>query len=248
MPRLSATSNPTNLIEIARKDIQIGVFETSGKRMLEIQMMDLSRYKLPNDALLFLVARAGNTSCRYPAGLVNAWSRGPFDISALDVSHVVRFRLLVRIEGSAQLIATAENLRLARDDNLESLIPIVPVDLGQRLWDLVIDDDGPVLKVNGRIFPSGASAESFPPFRALVLPEVLRRVLDHIASDPEKLSAEDSVWSDWGEWMKDIRISQPPDEESQIEAWLNESTALFCDAYRFADDMEQAAQSESKLD
>ena len=248
MPRLSATSNPTNLVEIARKDIQVALFETSGKRVLEIQMMDLSRYKLPHDALLFLVARAGNTSCRYPAGLVNAWSKGPFDISALDVSHIVRFRLLVRMESSAQLIASAENLRLARDDNVESLIPIVPLDLGQRLWDLVIDDDGPILKVNGRIFPSGASAEGFAPFRALVLPEVLRQVLGYIATDPDKLSAEDSVWSDWGEWMKIMRIGQPPSEESQIENWVNESTALFCEAYRFADDMEDAAQSESHHD
>ena len=242
MARLSATSNPTNLREIARKHIGLARMEIAGKRHFQIQKFELESYNFPADAQLFLVARAGNTSRRYPAGTVTAWVRDPLDLSGLDASQVFRFRLLIRTTDSAQLIGAAENLRCVGDDDIESLIPIVPTDLGQRLWELVIDEDGPLLKVNARIFPSGPSAEAFVPFRALVLPEALRQVLEYVAADPDKLTIEGTVWADWGGWMTRFGIEQPPTEDALQKMWILEATGRFCDSFRFADDMEAFQQ------
>jgi hypothetical protein len=107
----------------------------------------------------------------------------------------------------------------------------------------VIDEDGAVLQCNENVFPSGASAESYAPFRALVLPEALRQVLEYAAKDSEKLSAEGTIWAEWGNWMHHLGIElPPPQDEDQLLVWLGESTGLFCDRFRSADDLQQFLQ------
>jgi hypothetical protein len=215
----------------------------AGRKQFQINKLDLATYRFDGDERVFIIARAGNTSRRYDVGTVNAWSHEPHDLSDLDSSQVTRFRILIRKGNSAKLIATAENLRCAVDGDIESLLPIVCTDLGQRLWKVVIDDEGAILQCNDRIFPSGASAESYVPFRTLVLPEALRQVLEYVARDPERINAEGSVWIEWGTWMRQLGIEvPPPEDEDQRSAWVVESTGRFCDQFKSADDLQHLLQ------
>jgi len=243
MARVSATSNPTKLKEIARKYISMTRTQISGRQILRILRMDLAEYDLPSHAKLLLIARAGNTSKRFDLGTVANWNHNELALDDLDFSKPLRFRLLVREETSPQLIATAENLRCTGDDDVESLLPIVAADMGQRLWHLVIDEDGPTLQCNSRVFPSGASAASYQPFASLVIPEALRQILQYLAKDPERVSVEGSVWAEWGTWMAGLDIDLPtPLDEDEKETWIEESTAKFCEHFQSAEALQSALE------
>jgi hypothetical protein len=111
-----------------------------------------------------------------------------------------------------------------------------PADLGERLWKLVIADDGPVLQFNSIVFPSAAGAENYMPFGALVLPEALRQVMERIAEEPACLEDEDDPWSAWGRWLDAIGAERPPadDDEELKAAWCNEVVDRFCGRFNFA--------------
>ena len=236
MPRLSATSNPTDLREIDRKDVTLSRARENGKDVFQIKSLQLSKYSLDEASPVTLIARAGNTSRRFELGTIGSPSLGSFELDGLDLSKPLIFRLLVKEKSSPRLVASAERLRCAGDGDVESVLPIVCVDLGQRIWRLDINDDGPVLLCNVRIFTSGSSADTYVPFCSLVLPEALRQVLEHIAKDPGKLDEDRSPWADWEGWMRKFGIEVPPpaDEELKRE-WVEDSTVRFCDHYKFTD-------------
>jgi hypothetical protein len=245
MARVSRTTNPTNLIEIDRTDVGLSRLDISGRPHFKVDRLDLTRYTFAGDEIVTVIARAGPTSKRYELGTVTTWARDVLDLSTLDLTQVLKFRLLIRRKDSAKLLAAAENLRCRGDGDIESLLPIVSTDLGQRLWRILIDADGAILQCNEKVFPSGASAESYAPFRALVLPEALRQVLEYIANDPEMLNGEGTIWAEWGAWMGQLGIEYPPIEESELLAeWLLESTAQFCEEFKCADDLQRALQQD----
>lgn len=239
MARISITTNPTNLQEIAKKHVSLTKSDVDGRQSFRIAKLELAEYRLDGDELITVVAGAGNTSRRFEIGTVKAWSKEAYELEGLDPSQVLRFRLLIRTAQSARLVASAENLRCAGDANIESLMPIVSLDLGQRLWGVEINEDGPILHCNSRVFPSGLSAESYVPFRALVLPAALAKVLERIAADPGSLTEEGSVWFEWGVWMSGLGIEWPPQEESERAGWVIESVGRFCEEFRSADDLQQ---------
>ena len=239
MSRVSGTSNPTGLKQIARKHISLTRLDVSAGKAFQVTKLDFSKYGFSGSERVIVIARAGNTSRRYELGSVSNWAQDPQDLHGLDFSRPLRFRLLVREEGAPKLLASAESLRCMGDGDIESLLPVVSTDLGQRLWRLEITADGAELQCNESVFPSGASAESYAPFRALVLPEALRQILEYLAREPELLSGDDSIWVDWGMWMRLLRIEVPPPMDEELrKQWVNESTGRFCDHFKTADDLQ----------
>ncbi|OGT58820.1 MAG: hypothetical protein A3E01_00610 [Gammaproteobacteria bacterium RIFCSPHIGHO2_12_FULL_63_22] len=239
MARLSATTNPTNLVQIDREDVCVDVVNVDGVQHAFVREFKTGAYQLPEDCVATLIARSGNTSLRFDLGNIGAWSAGPYSLSELDKGHLRKFRILVRKPGEARLTASVENIRPKGEGDLESLLPIVSTDLGQRLWRVTIDEDGATLECNSRIFPNGESAQSYPPFRTLVLAEALRQVLQHLAADPERMATEGSVWMEWAAWMPSLGIS--PNLPAELDArahWVEESTAAFCDRFSLASDLE----------
>lgn len=235
MPRLSATSNPTSLQEIARKDVSLSRTNLNGKPAFQIDVLTLTNYVLDPASPVAVIARAGNTSRRFNLGTVGSLIKNPFSLDELDFSRPVSFRLLVKDKSSARLVASAERLRCAGDGDVESVLPIRCVDLGQRIWRLTFSEDGPELLCNERVFPNGPSAEANVPFCSLVLPEALRQVLEYIAKDPGKLEDEDSVWIEWKMWMLRLGIEVPPSDEDSRRDWVEESAGRFCEVYKSTD-------------
>jgi len=213
--------------------------DVGGQKVFQVTKLDFAKYPFAGPEKVVLVARAGNTSRRYDLGTVASWSQNSHELDGLDFSKPLRFRLLIRDDASPRLIASAENLRCSGDGDIESFFPIVTADLGQRLWRVVISEDGAELHCNERVFPSGASAEGYAPFRTLVLPEALRQVLEYLAKDPERMSGDDGVWVDWVAWMRYLKIEVPPPQEEEFrQAWVEESTARFCDHFKTAEDLQ----------
>lgn len=236
MGRLSARSNPTGLNELDRSRIGISISDAGGRRTFTLDRLDLSGTGLAGALKVVVVARAGNTNVRYEMGTVEAPVREPRSIDSLDRSQPLRFRVLMHDKDSPILVASIENLRPRDDSQSESLLPMEPADLGERLWKLVINEDGPVLQFNSMVFPSAAGAENYLPFGTLVLPEALRQVMEWIASEPGCLDDDDDPWSAWGRWLDAIGAERPPaDDDDELRAdWCNRVVDRFCARFRFA--------------
>src|SRR3990167_6564957 len=162
MARLFATTNPTNLVQIDREDVCVDVVNVDGVQHAFVREFKTGAYQRPEDCVATLIARSGNTSLRFDLGNIGAWSAGPYSLSELDKGHLRKFRILVRKPGEARLTASVENIRPKGEGDLESLLPIVSTDLGQRLWRATIDEDGATLGCISRFFPNGEWAAWMP--------------------------------------------------------------------------------------
>ena len=236
MGRLSARSNPTSLKELDRNKVTLTVSEAAGRRVAILERLDLRESGLAESLQVILVARAGATSVRHAMGPAATFSREGKSLDGLDPSQPLRFRVLLHEKGNPQLVASVENLRARDDSQSESLLPMEPADLGERVWQLAIGDDGPVLKFNTHVFPSASGAENFIPFGAMVLPEALRQVMQSIADDPSCLDDEGSPLYPWGAWIDAIGAERPAadDEESEKAIWCDRLVNQFCNRCSFA--------------
>lgn len=236
MARLSARSNPTGLKEVDRCRVTISVSEIAGSHSFMLDRLDLKGTGLADTLNVVVVARAGNTNLRYEMGTVTNLVNGTIPINGLDRSQPLRFRVLLHEEGNPKLVASIENLRTHDDSQSESLLPMEAADLGERLWKLVINEEGPVLQFNSKVFPNAAGAENYTPFVAMVLPEALRQVMERIADDPGCLEDEDDPWSSWAAWLDSIGAQPPPaDVDKEVKAvWCNEIVDRFCERFSFS--------------
>jgi len=236
MGRLSARSNPTSLKELDRNRVTLTVSEAAGRRVAILERLDLKDADLGESLQVILVARAGATSVRHVMGPAAAFSREGKSLDGLDPSQALRFRVLLHEEKNPRLVASVENLRARDDSQSESLLPMESADLGERIWQLSIGDDGPVLKFNSRVFPSASGAENFIPFGALVLPEALRQVMQAIADDPPCLEDEGNPLYPWGAWIDAIGAERPTsdDDDAGKAVWCDRVVDQFCNRCSFA--------------
>jgi hypothetical protein len=239
MGRVSTRSNPTNLKEIDKQRITIAVSDENGKRQCSVTKLSLADLGLPGTIQVVGIARAGTTSQRFELGTVSSWRKDPVVLDDLDPSAPLRFRILLH-DDSPRLQASAERIRLRDQGESESLLPMEPADLGELLWHLKIDDDGPVLQYNARVFPSAAGVENYFPFSAFVLPEALRRVMEAIADDPDKLDDENDSLYAWGKWLATLGIEKPTEEDKGV--WPERVVNAFCERHRFASRLGQYLQ------
>jgi hypothetical protein len=234
MGRLSARSNPTSLKELDRNRVTLTVSEAAGRRLAILERLDLKDTSLGDSLQVILVARAGATSVRHALGPATAFSREGKSLDGLDPSQPLRFRVLLHEQGNPRLVASVENLRARDDSQSESLLPMESADLGERVWQLSIGDEGPVLKFNSRVFPSASGAENFLPFGAMVLPEALRQVMQAIAEDPPCLEDEGSPFYPWGKWIDAIGAERPPSDDDDKALWCDRVVDQFCNRCSFA--------------
>lgn len=236
MGRLSAKSNPTNLKEIDRSKVNIFVSETNGQRGFTLDKFDIAGLGLPENLKLICIAGAGPTSLRFDLGTTSFWSRESHSLDGLDRSATLRFRILLHEEGNPRLIASVEGLRPMDDSQSESLLPMEPSELGERLWCLDLRDEGPVLQFNVSIFPNAAGVENYLPFNAFVLPEALSQVIKYLSEEPEKLNDDNDAWYAWGDWLDSIGADRPPvdGDDDARKTWCQDTLQIFCERHRFA--------------
>lgn len=236
MARLSARSNPTGLREIDRRCVTLSLSEAGGRIAFVLERLDLKDTGFSETLKVVAIARAGNSSARFEMGTAGGYTREAKLLDGLDLSHPLRFRILLHEADNPRLVGSIENLRARDESQSESLLPMESAHLAERLWRLVITEDGPVLQFNSVVFPSAAGAENFLPFSALVLPEALRQVMQKIAEDPACLEDEGSIWRPWAAWLEAIGAARPPggDEEEDGSAWCDDVVDRFCTRCRFA--------------
>ena len=231
-----------NRQKIAQSDIKIA-FETTGKAKRFTAELDLSKYRLPPDAQIFVDARQLMETIRFDLGTVGKPSaRVARDISRLHGERVT-FEVNVITPSGARKLATAEAIRPVNElTGAPGLVPLLPVDASRDLDGLVwcIEyvehvggrTDAPVLCIDPSVVNGAASTFlQDSAARALIFPAALREVLIRIlVTDEHPFEHKSEEWPDsWLRFAAKLTSEDVPSTE-----------ALKDDKLRFADQASKA--------
>lgn len=201
--------------------------------------LDLTGHEFPADARIRVEAWRGNTVQRWDWGTVGAPVE-PSEPNRIlrDVPETSQFRVSVIARGdSGRLLGLADKLRPRLP--IESLLPLVPEDLGGEVWrlDYGQGDDMVVLKVNRELPDFDHTIRHDAMFRGLVMPQVLRSILERaLLVDREDPDDAEGRWSPWLDLAKAILPGETPptldadaqdDQIEQVDHWITSVVAAF---------------------
>ncbi len=201
--------------------------------------LDLDRFRFPADALVKVEAWRGTASQRWDWGTVGR-PAPPDETGRIlnDVPETCQFRVSVIEAGdSGLLLGLADRLRPKLP--VESLLPLVSADLGGEVWrlDYGQGDDLVVLKVNDGLPDFSRAVRGDPVFRGLVMPQVLRSILERaLLVDREDPAEPEGRWSPWYELASSILPGREPpvvgvdaqdDRIAQADRWIDEVVEAF---------------------
>lgn len=234
MPRLSTLSNPTGLVELDQLRIGIALDEGGTRPAFSLVKLDLSELSLPSPLSVVVIARRGNSEERVALGSVSEWNRGYQELTEIGSDGSWEFRVLLVQPCSPKLIAVAERVRPEGQGDSSSFIGLEPADLGQRPWEIVINESEgrAVIRFNNDIYisPGAAEADSF--FMGMILPEAIRRVAEFVSATPGVL---EEAWLPFKHWLALHGITdEPGDSDDQKNEWCGQVVTTFCDRFGFA--------------
>lgn len=201
--------------------------------------LDLSGYGFPSNARVRVEAWRGNASQRWEWGTVGQpVAPAEPDRVLRDVPDTCRFRVAVVKAGKSGLLLGLADKLLPRRP-VESILPLVLRDLGSQVWRLEFGegDDIAELWINNRIAGIGDVVRNDPVFRALVMPQVLRSVLERgLLVLRERPDDAESPWRPWFDLAEDVLPGDPPpvlehdaqdDQIAHADRWIDRVVAAF---------------------
>ena len=201
--------------------------------------LDLGGLGFPADARVRVEAWRRSASQRWDWGTV-ATPAEPEESGRIlrDVRETCQFRVsVIAADESGLLLGLADKLRPKLP--VESLLPLVPADLGSEVWrlDYGEGDDIVVLKVNSGLPDFSKAVRNDLVFRALVMPQVLRSILERAPLvDREDPDEPEGRWSPWFELARSILPDRGPpavghhaqdDQVAHADRWIDEVVAAF---------------------
>lgn len=200
----------------------------------------LDNINVAPDSRIVLEAFRGNTFKRFELGTKGAYSY-PVDrrLTNIDLSGPVSFNLLfIEMNGGSpgKILASALKIKPGsknRETGKDSLMHIQPFPLGEKIWELEIEEYRiPILKVNSLVPEAVDRMKDDPIYHALVLPAFVQEVLTHYwLSDPEA-DSPGGKWIDFG-----IALAGPipgPNEYDGFQVWIKEVCSEFCSKHALA--------------
>lgn len=192
--------NSTGRRRIEREAIRLRVINDAGRTT--VLSVD---YELPPEmiesqtARVFLDLKAGTYFRRVELSSIGAGAPQRVPLAGLEDIDGVRGFLRVVEAGSGKILGEARNLRpVGRDEaeaERESLLQIRRSKLDGLIWKLQLEgEDQPVLLIEESL-GSLTFVVGNPAFQALVLPEVLRRILEEVNKEGWESDSDDQ--DDW---------------------------------------------------
>lgn len=238
--------NYTGRRRIPRKAVAIDLAEDpDGVPRFDCQLA-LEEEGLPENAQVYVEAYSRFGLVRLPYG-TPARPRPPESsrLPELKGTPMIRFRVKVVDERGehGRILAVADGIT-PRDPELAeknrmSLLPVEETDLGELVWRIDFDQDGPVLFVNQRIEGIRGAVAGEPAFRSLVLPAAMRQILGEIlrqTSDPDPWSSSDDWQPNWLKFAMRFNSADPPagDDVTDSEKleWVDGAVGRFAEWMR----------------
>jgi hypothetical protein len=215
--------------------------------------LSLDGMALPAGAHVYLEAYHRTAYQRFDCGTV-ADLRIPQDRRLWRFSETTRplFRVKVvdRSAGLGRILAALDKVRPQSVDDLpadsRSLLFVEYDDLGSAIWQLDLDGDWPVLKLNRNADEISLVASSDKRFLPLVYPEVFRQIMVRILLIDEH--SDPFCDDDWPSlWLKLASrlpgVGPPPDQgRSDQGAWIDKAVEAFSGNYKMLDMFNQSVR------
>ncbi|HYM61742.1 MAG TPA: hypothetical protein VEZ11_12725 [Thermoanaerobaculia bacterium] len=228
--------NFTDRLKIPRSRVRIALRRESDGMLAFDPEIDLSDLPVPGAAQVFIEAYYRTSYMRFDCGTAGRLAI-PSDrrLSEIDSQRLVRFRVKIvdNREGQHRIIAVADDLAVAEQEpDRGGRIPLLPVnfsDLGDEIWRVVFEPNGPVLEMNNRVEGIELLARSDGRFFALVYPAAVRIVLTQILLVDQHEPGEelDDWWSLWLRWAAQFAATVPAGDEEDRRQWIEDVVAGF---------------------
>lgn len=250
MPKISRTTNPTDLKELDGNCFSVRVTTSAdGVRSFLLVKFDLAKSKLEPGLQLDCIAHSGSTEEFFQLGTVEQPKNETFILADLATDRPLKFRFMIYKVGEAKLIAFADNIRAVDDAGQigSSLVDIEPANLMGPVWRLEIPQltatgDKPVLLVERQLFSTAQAAARDPWIAVLVMPEVMRRIAEIIVDNPGGLEEPESWIFPWAQYLIGFNIGDPPEDADQDakDNWITAVVSAFCTTPSLKAQMHQA--------
>ncbi len=231
--------NYTGRKKIRRSGVRVDILADGNNRRFFNMRLGFDGLGLPENASVFVEAYHRYSYQRYAYGTVFRLSV-PADryLNRFPETVIPLFR--VKVVGKhphrGRILAALDRIRPASVGDVEiggqSLLYVEYEDLGHRIWQLDLDGDWPVLRLNTRAAEIGLIAGTDSRFMALVYPEVLRQILKRIVL--ENRHTDPDCDDDWpSQWLKLVCAypeMRPPSTASRAEQvdWIETAVEVFC--------------------
>lgn len=251
MPRVNFSGRK----RIFQRDVNIRLKSIKQSELMPEVEIDFSHYDFPSDATISIEFSNREVFEQRSFGTVgNPGFKRPSNIK--DVGKEVLLYACVKVNSpdtsKGRILGMMRKVRVYGDGGEgqqrvgESFVPVIYGDLGEEVWRLDIPEDQnerPLLVVNKALTGSEALA-SHPTFRALVMPVVLRRILERYVLDYKEFSpsGDPSTRSEILSFA--IRLAgesnlqeHDPESESFVDhasVWIDEVVRQFCAQHEFS--------------
>jgi hypothetical protein len=215
--------------------------------------LSLDEMALPADAHVYVEAYHRTAYQRFDCGTV-ADLHLPEDRRLLRFSETMRplFRVKVvdRSGGLGRILAALDKVRPQSVDDLplgaQSLLFVEYDDLGNAIWQLDLDGDWPVLRLNRNAEEISLVASSDKRFLPLVYPEVFRQILVRVLlvdehSDPYCDDDWPSLWLQLAVRLPEV--GTPPERRRADQgAWIDKAVESFSRNYKMLEMFNQSVR------
>lgn len=229
--------NYTGRVKIHLSSVRLALVDIEGSLGFDAHL-DLDEYELAHDAKVFVEAYRQTTWMRFAFGTVGALQiPDPLDrrLTEFDTAEGVLFRVKVTQAADEHiLLAAADRIPLhekGADSDKESLLPVVPRDLGEELWQMDFDPE-PNLLVSKFATADWNQLALSPLFQGLVYPAALRLVLKKILDNGHRDTVDDGDWQ--SKWLRFATLlpgmptDLPNEEDEDGEAlWIEDAVSAF---------------------
>ncbi len=247
--------NYTERRRIPRGRVRI-TLHRDGEELSFDPRIDLDGIDLPSEARVYLEAWYRTSLMRFACGTAGDL-RIPRDrrLNEIESRNVVHFRLKVVDESDRhhRILAVADGIRVnEREEDGGEIVTLLPVsfseDLGQILWNVRFEAEGPVLELNQNLPGIERLARLDPLFVAAVYPSAVREVLHRIllVEDVDPAEAGGDWWDLWLRFA--TRLSSQPapgvdtDPETK-ELWIEEVVRGFASRHATLDRLAKERRS-----
>ena len=245
--------NYTGRKKIKRSNVHIDLLrDDNGKRYFNLSL-HIDDLALPSDAHVYVEAYHRSGYKRYDFGTV-ADRKIPTDrrLSNFSESAMPLFRVKVvdRTTSQGRILASVDKVRPENIGELpagsQSLLFVEYDDLGNKIWQLDLEGDWPVLKLNQSVDEISLIASSDNRFLSLVYPEVFRQILKRIIiedqhTDPECDDDWPSLWLQLACFLPGISIPPQISKPDQQE-WIEKAVESFCANFNMLEKFNQSLQ------